>query len=111
MPHIAIRCHPRPAVVTDELEEWLTAEIDQLRDGAPDAALRLLRLTKTGTAGEVEVGWLIEVDAAGRKAPLSDEVLGQVLRDMRLLGLQPTVLRPAEGASASYQPAIGGSVA
>lgn len=101
MDQLAIRCHPCSAVVNAEVDEWLREEVERLRETAPHAALRVLRLSQTLPAGKVEVGWLIEVDAAGGKPPLDADGLTHVVRDLRLLGLQPTVLRP-ERAEASW---------
>src|SRR5687767_6292486 len=93
MHQLAIRCHPRSPVTTSEVDDWLHTEVERLRDQAPHAALRLLRLDQACPSGEAEVGWLIELDAAGGAPPLDEEALAQILRDLRLLGLQPTLLK------------------
>lgn len=93
MHQIAIRCHPYTAVATDEVDDWLRAEVEDLREHAPHAALRVLRLSQELPTGDAHVGWLIELDPAGGTPPLDDEGLAQILRDLRLLGLQPTVYR------------------
>ncbi len=92
MPQIAIRCHRFAPVAADELEQWLADEVERLRDDAPLAVLRLLRLTQRAPTGEVEIGWLIELEAASGEPQFDSEVLAPVVRDLRLLGLQPTVL-------------------
>jgi hypothetical protein len=96
MPQIAIRCHPCAPIAAEELEAWLEAEVERLRASAPQAVLRLLRLSQQVPTGEAGIGWLIELDAASGVGPLEGDRLGTVLRDMRLLGLQPTVLRAGE---------------
>jgi hypothetical protein len=78
MHQFAIRCHPCSPVTSGEIDEWLRAEVERLREQTPHA--------------DAEVGWLIEFDASGDEAPLDDE-LAQILRDLRLLGLQPTLLQ------------------
>lgn len=93
MSQIAVRCHPFAPVASEELQRWLTAEIDRLRGEAPDAAIRLLRLSQSGPEGEIEVGWQIELGVTPSAPPLDDRSLGELLRDLRLLGLQPSVLQ------------------
>ena len=93
MQKLAIRCHPCSPITTAEVEDWLRAEVERLRDQAPHAALRLLRLNQAFPSGDAEVGWLIELDAAGGAPPLDEEELAQILRDLRLLGLQPTLFK------------------
>lgn len=93
MQQIAIRRHPYNAVATDEVDEWLRAEVERLRERAPHAALRVLRLSQELPTGDADVGWLIELDPAGGAPPLDEEELAQIVRDLRLLGLQPTLYR------------------
>lgn len=93
MSQIAVRCHPFAPVASEELQKWLTAEIKRLREDAPDAAIRLLRLSQPGPEGEIAVGWQIELGVTPSASPLDDDSLGELLRDLRLLGLQPSVLQ------------------
>jgi hypothetical protein len=79
-------------------------EIDRLRDGAPDAAIRLLRLSQPGPEGEIDVGWQIELGVAPPVAPLDDRSLGELVRDLRLLGLQPSVLEGGGSGARSPEP-------
>ena len=102
MSQLAIRCHPCAPVSTDEVDEWLHAEVERLRDGAPHAALRVLRLNQALPTGDADVGWLIELDAAGGETPLDDDGLAQILRDLRLLGLQPTLLQAGLMAGSDF---------
>jgi hypothetical protein len=90
---LAIRCHPCTPVTTTEVDDWLRAEVERLRDETPHTALRLLRLSQAFPTGDAEVGWLIELDAAGGAPPLDEDGLAQILRDLRLLGLQPTLFK------------------
>lgn len=89
---LAIRCHPCVPVDASELESWLERELGGLRGAAPEAVVRLSRLTQALPDSEIPTGWLIEVEVREEYAPLLSEALGEVLRDMRLLGLQPKVL-------------------
>jgi hypothetical protein len=105
MSQLAIRCHPCAPIATEELEQWLEQEVEQLRASAPHAVLRLLRLSQRLPTGEAGIGWMIELDAANGEAALDENRLAAVLRDMRLLGLQPTLLRGSE----SDDTAVAGS--
>ena len=89
---VAIRCHPYAPVASDELEDWLAREVDEIRAVAPDATVRLMRLSQALSAGRIAVGWLIELEGLRGEVALTDLQLDTVLRDMRLLGLQPTLL-------------------
>ena len=93
MVSLAIRCHPRVPVSADELEAWLEQQVTHLRAEAPHGTIRLSRLTQGLPSPN---GWLIEVELDDDEPLLARERLAHVLRDMRLLGLQPTLLEPAE---------------
>lgn len=93
MSQIAVRCHPDAPVATEELQKWLTAEVRRLREDAPEAAIRLLRLSQPGPEGEIGVGWQIEFGINPPESPLDDQTLAELLGDLRLLGLQPAVLQ------------------
>jgi hypothetical protein len=103
MVQLAIRCHPRAPVSLDELEGWLEQQVDELRAAAPGAILRLLRLTQGGPASQLEIGWLVELELADGAPLLAGPRLADSLTDMRLLGLQPTLLAPC----ALAQTAVG----
>jgi hypothetical protein len=96
MLHLAIRCHPCVPVSADELEPWLAKQLDELRADAPRATLRLSRLTQGAPDLDLENGWLIELDLPEGESLLTSHWLADALRDMRLLGLQPTLLAPPE---------------
>jgi hypothetical protein len=93
MVQLAIRLHPRVPVSTEELERWLTRQMEELRAGAPRSIVRLSRLTQ-GQDADLDVGWLIELELDEGEPLLRGETLADALRDMRLLGLQPTLLAP-----------------
>jgi hypothetical protein len=96
MVQLAIRCHPRAPVALDELEGWLEQHVDELRAAAPGAILRLSRLTQGGPGADLEIGWLVELELADGEPLQGRPGLADTLRDMRLLGLQPTLLAPHE---------------
>ena len=94
MTQFAIRCHPLVPVAVDELEGWLERQVDELRVEAPHGTIRLSRLTQALTHADSCVGWLVELDLTDGEPLLGGRLLADALRDMRLLGLQPTLLAP-----------------
>jgi hypothetical protein len=93
MERLAIRCTPCAPVDAAEVERWLEDAVGRLRATSPHIVLRLLRLSQTVSTGALGIGWLLEIDSTGGDEPVDGDVLDSVLRDARLLGLQPTVLR------------------
>ena len=91
MVQLAIRCHPCAPVSAEELEGWLDQAVHGLRAAVPHGTLRLCRLTQGGPSSDLNIGWLIELELADGE-PLGGQLLTDSLRDMRLLGLQPTLL-------------------
>jgi hypothetical protein len=98
MVQMAIRCQPRVPISPDELEGWLEIEVKDLRAQAPHATVRLSRLTQGGPDAHLDIGWLIELELDPSEPLLAGDRLSQALRDMRLLGLQPTLLTPSSSA-------------
>jgi len=94
MTQFAIRCHPLAPVAVDELERWLERQVNELRVEAPHGTIRLSRLTQALIRADPCVGWLVELDLAEGEPLLAGTLLADALRDMRLLGLQPTLLAP-----------------
>jgi hypothetical protein len=88
---LVIRCQPRVPVSPDELEGWLELEVKDIRAQAPQATVRLSRLTQGGCDSQLDIGWLIELELDQDAPLLAGDRLAQALRDMRLLGLQPTL--------------------
>jgi hypothetical protein len=104
MTRLAIRCHLCAPVEADEVEQWLEDELDRLRAGTPHGVLRLLRLSQPAPAGEIEIGWLIELEQGNGDPPLDVDSLTRTMRDLRLLGLQPTALEPTPQATTERAP-------
>jgi hypothetical protein len=94
MAQLAIRCHPGVPVSMDELEDWLEQQVNELRAQAPHATIRLSRLTQSGPGADLSIGWLLELELADGDPLLGGPRLADSLRDMRLLGLQPTLFSP-----------------
>jgi hypothetical protein len=96
MVQITIRCHPRVPISSDELERWLEQQVKGLRAQSPQGTIRLSRLTQGLPSSEVDIGWLLELELPEEDALLERNHLAEVLRDMKLLGLQPTLLVPLD---------------
>ena len=101
MVQLAIRCHPRVPISPDELEGWLQIEVKDLRAEAPHATMRLSRLTQGAPDAHLDIGWLIELELDASEPLLAGDRLSQALRDMRLLGLEPTLLLPQSNGRAA----------
>jgi hypothetical protein len=104
MVELAIRCHRCAPVPHEELERWLERHVGELRAAIPHATCRLSRLTLGGPTADPDIGWLVELELAEGEPLLQDEQLATSLRDMRLLGLEPTLL-------AAHAPWTNGSAA
>jgi hypothetical protein len=96
MMQLAIRCHPRVPVSADELERWLVHQVDEIRAESPQGTVRLSRLTQGLPNVDIDIGWLVELELPMGQPLLNRDRLSAVLRDMRLLGLQPTLLTPID---------------
>jgi hypothetical protein len=96
MVQLAIRCHPCVPVAAEELERWLERQAHDLRAQAPQAIVRLSRLTQGRPGADLDNGWLVELELDEGEPLLAGHRLADALRDMRLLGLQPTLLAPRE---------------
>lgn len=96
MVQLAIRCHPCVSVSADELDQWLEQQVRELRAVAPHGTVRLSRLTEGRPGTDLEPGWLVELELAEEEPLLAGDRLADALRDMRLLGLQPTLLAPRD---------------
>jgi hypothetical protein len=83
----------------DELESWLTAQVDDLRVSAPRAIIRLSRLTQDLPSSEAGIGWLLELEMLEGSTLLKGGRLAKTLADMRMLGIQPTALAPLESSN------------
>ena len=103
MVQLTIRCHPLVPVETEELERWLDLEVHELRADAPEGTIRLSRLTQTLKSADLGIGWLLELELPEGQPLLSRDRLAEVLRDMHLLGLQPTVLTPLDPSELSRE--------
>jgi hypothetical protein len=94
MAQFSIRCHPSIPVEAEELEAWLDARACELRAASPDGIVRLFRLTQPLPSADTDFGWLLDAELPADEAKV-DNWLAETLRDLRLLGFQPTVTSSA----------------
>jgi hypothetical protein len=108
MVQLAIRCHPNVPLSVDELERWLEHQVSDLRAEAPHGTIRLSRLTQGLPTIELDIGWLVEFELDEGEPLLAGDRLVDAIRDMRLIGLQPTLLKPAVPARPPTSSSNGG---
>ena len=70
----------------------------------PHGSIRLHRITTTESTEGVGTGWLIELDATTCGELLDGESVDGLVRDLRLLGLRPTLLRTLSNGDRSAGP-------
>jgi hypothetical protein len=99
MRSLAIRGRSCTPASTAELTDWLHGRVEELRAEAPDVLIRLSRLAQDLPDATIDDGWLIELelprDQSQADADSVRSLIKETLRDMRILGLSPTVLAPA----------------
>ena len=96
MVQLAIRCLPCVPVSACDLQQWLERQVSELRAAAPHGTVRLSRLAQRRGSADLEIGWLVELELDESEPLLAGHRLADALRDMRLLGLQPTLLAPRD---------------
>ena len=104
MTKFTIRLHPCVPVSIDELEQWLDHQVMDLHAVAPEATVRLSRVTQAFPSGDVDVGWLIEFELRETQRRIVLDRVAEALRDMRLLGFQPALLAPVELSEGTAMP-------
>jgi hypothetical protein len=91
-----ILCHPCTPVPDADLEQWLGDKLDEVRQAAADATIRLSHLAQELPDTEIGIGWLIELELSERSTELGRDGFGEavadLITDLRFLGLQPRVL-------------------
>lgn len=95
---LLIRCRSCTPASAEDLADWLEAKVTELREGTPQLLVRLARLVQDLPDATVDDGWLIEVELQSQEedGPFTSLMIAleELLRDMRILGLDPTLLMP-----------------
>jgi hypothetical protein len=94
MIQITIRCHPLAPVSVTELEAWIESQVTELRTLVPHGTVRLSRLIQELPNVDLSIGWLLELEMPADEPFLGQGGLVRLASDMRMLGLQPTLLSP-----------------
>jgi hypothetical protein len=97
---LIVRCRSCTPASAVELTGWLKDRVAELQEGTPGLSVRLTRLARDLPGATVDDGWLVELELPGDppSEPLISPMLSLdgILRDMRVLGLDPTLLAPVE---------------
>jgi hypothetical protein len=94
MANLTIRCHPCAPIPADEIDQWLSEQVSGFRAQHAQATVRFSRLRQRFPSGPTVFGWLLELELPEPGTDFLRDELEECLADMRLLGLQPTVLVP-----------------
>jgi hypothetical protein len=78
----------------EELEHWLERELEELRRDISQGTIRLSRLINPLPTTDIGIGWMIEFDLPEHRFQFDWGRIATTLRDLRLLGFQPTLLAP-----------------
>jgi hypothetical protein len=99
MTEISIRCRAEDHEVAVQFEQWLGRK----RAASPilmtDGTVRVSRLTPALATVRGGTGWLIEFELQEDESLIDRQCVAAVVTDLRLLGLEPTVLTPQGIAS------------
>lgn len=94
MTEISIRCHAKDEEAAVRFEQWL----GQKRAASPismtDGTIRVSRLAPAIVTVRSGAGWLIELEPHEDESPVDWQCVSALVTDLRLLGLDPTVLTP-----------------
>ena len=103
MPRLLVLCGNPYHLTRQDAQAWLSEELDAVvrRDGLPGA--RLTRLASPPFSPPASSsGWLIEfrLDSAATMAAMRRRgAFGELIADLRLLGMAPTVIVPDDGST------------
>jgi hypothetical protein len=93
--HLTIRCHPCSSPAAADIEEWLEHAIARETADSGGRA-RLHRISQRLPSGLEAVGWLVDFEA------VDEDDLQTLMRDMRLLGLELTVMKQASSVTLAH---------
>jgi hypothetical protein len=96
MVQMSIRSHPCVPVAAQQLEQWVNERVADLRGEVPQGTIRLSRLMQHLPESDLAIGWLLELELFEADFGRLEPRIADAVRDMRLLGLQPTVMAPVK---------------
>jgi len=89
---VLLFCSRPASLAPDEAETWLHGAVEKLSAAAPAQALTVAALHEGDADGAVEWDWLVEVDLPDHDGQDARRGLSELLLDLRLLGMQPSVV-------------------
>ena len=92
MARVLLFCSRPASLAPDEAETWLRGAVEKLSAVAPAQALAVAALHDGDADGAVEWDWLVEVDLPDHDDQDARRGLSELLLDLRLLGMQPSVV-------------------
>ena len=102
-----VLCRNGPAIEEAEVDTWLLRRLDGLESAGVCERANLWRVARLEGDPAGWDGWLLEI----RGQDEANDALDGLLEDLRLLGLNPRVLRQGQGAGSvapASVPATGG---
>jgi hypothetical protein len=105
MASILIRCTGGTDIPADALAGWLEPQLARIDGKVRVTALRLASVEYVEGCSAHPAGWLFELDVSDGDLPDAEDLLAEILSDMRLLGLRPAVFI-ASGAATSPSPHV-----
>lgn len=98
MSSLVIRARSCTPASSAELTDWLEEKLAELREDRPELIVRMALLARDLPDATFDDGWLIEVELQGKEpaGPFASMMasVAELLRDMRILGLDPILLVP-----------------
>ena len=92
MARVLLLCSRPASLAPDEAETWLRGAVEKLSAVAPAQALAVAALHDGNADRAVEWDWLVELDLPDHDDQDARRGLSELLLDLRLLGMQPSVV-------------------
>jgi hypothetical protein len=107
VPRLLVLCRHPYHLRRQDAQAWLTQEVEAVlrRDDLPGA--RLTRLGTPSSQTSSSAGWLVEFDletGAASTALARGGALAELVADLRLLGMAPTVIAPDDRSAVELRP-------
>jgi hypothetical protein len=100
MASILIRCTGGTDIPADALAGRLEPQLSRIDTKVLVTALRLAGVEHVDEFSGHRAGWLVELDVADGDLAHAEDLLEEIVSDMRLLGLRPAVFTASNAATA-----------
>jgi hypothetical protein len=91
---LAIRCRAPDPESAVRFEQWLGQKCTSSPILMTDGTVRVSRLAPALVTVRASAGWLLEFELCQEESLLDWQCLAAMVTDLRLLGLEPTILTP-----------------